>query len=68
MTPDDSKVEKKVDIQEHCVQFYKELLGENYRALSIAEGDMIDSFTPFKCSDDLKSLLQAPVTADEVKS
>lgn len=56
-----------LDIKSHCVSFYEDLFGAETQPLPLASLDQITEPTSFRCSDSMKALLQAPVTAEDVK-
>ena len=62
-----NRLSELVDIKSHCVSYYEEFFGAEMPALSSASLDQISGLTPFRCSDSMKNLLQAQVTAEDVK-
>ncbi|KAL1192639.1 hypothetical protein V5N11_031691 [Cardamine amara subsp. amara] len=66
--PSGRRIETQVDIAAHCVDFYTSLLGGNTQPLDQSDIDLISSLVPFKCTEEVRSLLSAAVTPDEIKA
>lgn len=64
---DDRRIEEKEDIENHCVEFFQNLLGKESPPLAASGHDLISSLIPFRCSTEMRNMLTAEVSAAEIK-
>ncbi|CAA7030815.1 unnamed protein product [Microthlaspi erraticum] len=61
------RLDKIGEVKSHCVEYFQDLFGAPTSPLLPASADKISDLTKFRCSDQLKELLKAEVTAADVK-
>ena len=54
-------------IKSHCVDYYQNLFAAVTSPLDRESLDQVSSLTAFRCTDNIKTLLQAPVSAEDIK-
>lgn len=64
---DGRMIENITEIENHCVNFFQELLGKESTPLSVADCDLISSLSTFNCTTEMKKMLIVEVSATEIK-
>lgn len=62
------KIENYEELATHCVDFYSGLLGGDTQTLSQADIHLISSLMPFQCNAEMRDMLIAEVTPEEIKA
>ena len=56
-----------LEIENHCVEFFKDLLGKESTPLTTSDCDLIGSLSAFRCTTEMQSMLIAEVSTAEIK-